>query len=68
MFFQIFISIAVHFLNESKSQRLGSLKNEKDRSVLQKILEVDENLAQPVAIDILSGGIDTVRKFNSAIE
>lgn len=56
--------IAVEYLNEAK-QKINDSKVKKDdheKGVLEKVLDINEVLAKPVAIDTLAAGIDTVRK------
>uniref|UniRef100_A0A336M4C2 CSON005232 protein n=1 Tax=Culicoides sonorensis TaxID=179676 RepID=A0A336M4C2_CULSO len=54
--------IAEEYLEEAKQKIKNSnkIKTEKEKSILEKVLEVNEALALPVAIDILGAGIETV--------
>lgn len=54
--------IAVEYLNEAKQKIKDSTlkKAEHEKGILEKVLEINEALAKPVAIDTLAAGIDTV--------
>lgn len=59
--------IAVEYLNEAK-QKINDSKVKKDdheKGVLEKVLDINEALAKPVAIDTLAAGIDTVSVLNT---
>lgn len=40
-----------------------SFKSEEDRSILQKFLEVDKNVAITVVFDVMGAGVDTVSYY-----
>lgn len=50
---------AIQKINDSKLK-----KDDHEKGVLEKVLDINEALAKPVAIDTLAAGIDTVSVLN----
>lgn len=60
--FMIFFRIISKHIEQAKMryETTNSSTNLHDRSVLEKLLRVDKQMAQVMALDMLTAGIDTV--------
>ena len=58
----LFFRFSKKYITKAK-ERLDKKSNSQDESMLQKLLKIDEETAQIMAMDMLVAGIDTVSKI-----
>lgn len=57
-----FVDEAIDRIEEEKRNSGGVEKPENEKSVLEKLIKIDRNIAMVMAMDMLKAGVDTVRK------
>lgn len=57
-----FVDEAIDRIEVEKRNSGGVEKPENEKSVLEKLIKIDRNIAMVMAMDMLKAGVDTVRK------